>query len=312
MGLYYQSTVNCNYAHYADFLQQTQIVRARAHAAFGQAWTDYAAPGYLSTLLYPIFDSFYGDQRSIVAFLSMDIFWQAFLEDILPSSNDGIYVVIENTCNQSFTYQLFGKSVTYMGEGDLHETEFDDLQRSTVFGEPLMEPISSDTYVGAPLDESFCPYTFYIYPSTDMHRNYVSTRPVILSFSAFSIFLFTSIVFILYDVLVERRQRLVLHSATRADKLVSSLFPAAVKDRLYEGQKETSVHQNDTFKNTQENADTEEVSAIAELYPETTVMFGGKCSRMNSFFPVWHQLSKLMNLLFSLSSRHSRLHCLER
>jgi hypothetical protein len=49
----------------------------------------------------------------------------------------------------------------------------------------------------------------------------------------FFIFLFTSLVFALYDRGVERRQRMVMTSAERSSTIVSSLFPSTVRDRLY-------------------------------------------------------------------------------
>jgi len=274
MSWYYQTTVNCNYGHYTDFLEQTKVIMETGNAAFGQAWTDLNAPGFLSTMLYPIFDSLHNDNKSVVAFLSIDIFWQAFLRDILPPSNDVIYVVIENAWNQSFTYKLNGKNATFVDKGDRHEAKYDDFKRSTIFGQPLIKPTSGAKYVGVPLDHEFRPYTFNIYPSEEMETNYVSKKPLLLGVAACSIFFFTSVVFLTYDILVERRQKLVMNSATRADKLVSSLFPDAVKDRVYEGHNsEANVHGQDD----QERNDTVDtnVSPIAELYPETTVLFAG-------------------------------------
>jgi hypothetical protein len=44
--------------------------------------------------------------------------------------------------------------------------------------------------------------------------------------------LLTSIVFVLYDCLVQKRQKKVMTSAQQSNAIVSSLFPAQVLDRL--------------------------------------------------------------------------------
>ena len=75
MSWYYQTTVNSNYGRFADFLQQTKVVNETGHAVFGEAWSDNNAPGFISTILYPIFESFYNNNAKVSAFLAMDIFW---------------------------------------------------------------------------------------------------------------------------------------------------------------------------------------------------------------------------------------------
>ena len=54
----------------------------------------------------------------------------------------------------------------------------------------------------------------------------------------FSLSFDLQLVFVCYDVMVEIRQRSVLSRATDASGLVASLFPKAVRDRLYEEAKE--------------------------------------------------------------------------
>eukprot|EP00980_Cylindrotheca_fusiformis_P026522 scaffold16341_cov73-Cylindrotheca_fusiformis.AAC.1 len=48
-----------------------------------------------------------------------------------------------------------------------------------------------------------------------------------------AIFFFTSIVFVLYDNFVGRRQRKFMARIKRQDQIVSNVFPAAIRDRLY-------------------------------------------------------------------------------
>ncbi|CAB9521876.1 stable enterotoxin receptor [Seminavis robusta] len=312
---YYQTTVNSNYGNFEDFFNQTQIVMETSTAAYGMAWSDGNVPGYISTMLYPIFDSFYGTNGTtspqVVAFTAIDLYWQAFIERILPPGADGIYVVMENAppCDQSFTFEIRGNIATFVDDGDQHEVtpEFDAMKTSFVFGSPLMEPIASLTYTGRPLYDDFCPYTFHIYPSQELKDKYVTTKPMWYAVIVCGVFLFTSLVFLTYDWLVERRQRLVLSSANEADAVVSSLFPSSVKERLYENERTSmalkqqqqqqeqqstryssggAILKNNNNENTvkefmgtanpnnkSDSALQQEVSPIAELYPETTIMF---------------------------------------
>ena len=225
-------------------------------AVYGMAWSDGNTPGYISTMLYPIFDSFYGNETTgeepkVVAFTSIDLFWQAFIERILPPGADGIFVVIENAppCDQSFTFEIHGNIATFLDDGDKHETtdEFDEMKESFVFGSRLMEPISSLTYTGRPLYGDFCPYTFHVYPSQELKNKYVTSLPAWYTVIACSIFLFTSLVFLTYDCLVERRQALVMDNALKSGTLISSLFPSHVRDRLLEeANTKSTVQDNDS------------------------------------------------------------------
>ena len=280
---YYQTTVNSNYGNFEDFFNQTALVMETGNAAFGMAWSDSNVPGFISTMLYPIFDKFYGVQPKVSAFVSIDLFWEAFLERILPPNSDGIYVVIDNAapCNQVFTFQIYGEDAVFVGDGDLHEDKFDSMEVSFLFGSKLMEPVSTPTYVGQPLYDDFCPYTFHIYPSKEMEDQYVTNEPIFYTVVVCLVFLFSSLVFILYDFLVERRQHVVMTSANNADAVVSSLFPTDVKEKLYQEKSEKALPR--TGQGAENGAHVTEfmgvanpaatvVSPIAKNYPETTIM----------------------------------------
>ena len=62
------------------------------------------------------------------------------------------------------------------------------------------------------------------------------------------VFILTSLTFLMYDVLVERRQTTVMSSAQKSNALVSSLFPAQFRDRLLE---DAAKNKNVTRKNGQ-------------------------------------------------------------
>lgn len=92
-------------------------------------------------------------------------------------------------------------------------------------------------YSGVDLATDFCPYHIKVYPSDEMRSDYVSSNPILFSMVAVSIFLFTSLVFLVYDNLTRARQQRILQSALQNSALVSSLFPTSFRDRVLVSQR---------------------------------------------------------------------------
>jgi hypothetical protein len=87
------------------------------------------------------------------------------------------------------------------------------------------------------------------------------------------IFAFTSAVFLLYDWMVEQRQRKVMASAVHTSAIVSSLFPSTVRDRLFKADEDNAAFQQssglESFFFTHRSGS----RPIADLYASATVMF---------------------------------------
>jgi hypothetical protein len=64
----------------------------------------------------------------LLGFLTVSVYWRDILANILPRGDNGLVVVFENECNPTFTFQLDGPNVTFLGRGDLHDPAFDYLQ----------------------------------------------------------------------------------------------------------------------------------------------------------------------------------------
>jgi hypothetical protein len=192
-----------------------------------------------SEFYYPIFDTVggglneNGTDRRVVGLLWLGFFWRDMLTDLLPQDSVGIDVVVSNPCSASFTYRLDGQRPTFMGSGDLHEAQFDRYgTNSTLIGLRQFS-FSKSSYTGVPVDEEFCPVLITVYPSSATLSAYTTTNRIVFTVCSVLIFAFTSIVFILYDKSVERRQNKVMKTAVRAETIVQSLFPAVVRDRIY-------------------------------------------------------------------------------
>jgi hypothetical protein len=73
---------------------------------------------------------------------------------------------------------------------------------------------SDSPYTGLPWADAFCPKTLMVNPSQTMENDNITYNPIIISASAALIFIFTLLVFLFYDLLVARRQRIVNNGNT--------------------------------------------------------------------------------------------------
>jgi Adenylate and Guanylate cyclase catalytic domain len=281
-----------------------------------EAWADYYKQ-YISPEenpvepmadhLYPIVDSSYSrvhfldadgynpNQHTTVGLIAASFYWRGMLRDLLPEGSNGIQIVFSNPCCSSFTYQIQGPSPMYLGVGDHHSAKYDSMGSHVKLHDLGTFAMRSSVYSGAPLDTEFCPYTLNVYPSDEMRASFISHNPILFTMIGVLIFAFTSLVFYLYDVKVQRRQDTVMRTAVRSTAIVSNLFPSAVRDRLYVEQPsprgrnessrpETAKGRLQSYLRDNRTAETVPFlpesqagliagTPIAELYPDTTVLF---------------------------------------
>ena len=203
----------------------------------------------LCTLLFPVFEDF-SPNAPAAGVISLSFDWATFFSNTLPLNAVGLYAVLSNTCGQAFTFMLNGPDVTFIGEGDSHDTEYDDLVYGCDFGYegynfagaiPHFSNSnitnrcgSHETFSHGTLDATdACVYSMHVYPSDHLKDSYSSSEPAIYTAVIALIFVFTSIVFLAYDFLIERRQQDVLKTAARSNAIVHALFPAVVRDRIF-------------------------------------------------------------------------------
>eukprot|EP00934_Nitzschia_sp_Nitz4_P000129 Nitzschia sp. Nitz4//scaffold16_size188269//96486//104413//NITZ4_001795-RA/size188269-snap-gene-0.143-mRNA-1//-1//CDS//3329538529//129//frame0 len=251
-----------------------------------------------SEIHYPIFsdaseDIFISDtagvESSMVAFSSVLFYWRDTMLNMLPSGIEGIITVVSTSCGKSFTYQINGPDVEFLGFGDQHDAEFDDYALETDFAGLSDYESGGSVYSGLEVTQDICTYTFQLYPSKTFESKYISSKPVFLTIATVAIFFFTSGVFLLYDFLVERRQKRVMNAAMKSTAIVTSLFPKNVRDRLFEESNDgklnhSSKHRLRNFMSdsraSEEETPMNDVVGqyaerpIADLFPSATVMFG--------------------------------------
>lgn len=229
-------------------------------------------------LLSPIYDSLFAN-RTAVGFLSALFRFDNFFTNILPDTENGIIVVLDGSCGQTFSYIINGHKAEFLGVGNLGDPRYEHMRRDF--------EIAPFTLLEETEDNKYCQYSGRIYPSKEWGDKYFTDDPVDFAVAIVACFVVTSLVFVLYlFYVVQKRQQVVLDSATKANQVVYSLFPRNVRERLLE-----EVHANETKKvqhaasasqrriqsQRKPACETSETifgsAPIADFFPNTTVMF---------------------------------------
>jgi class 3 adenylate cyclase len=264
-------------ADYSDDLDPSIAGRKALLNLFLNRWksggNDYEE-GPVSEIYVPIQDRF-GPNSTMAGVFSSTIYWQVYFTDILPETAQGVICVLENTCSQSFTYVINGAQASYLGQGDLHDPSYDEYMIETGFG----AFIGRDN-VAASRDGN-CYYNVRAYPSKEMEELYITREPLYFTLTLVAVFVFTSLVFVAYDCLVQRRHTVVNKSALQSNAVVSSLFPEEVRSRLpslYASKTERDAATKSMQHEKDDNDDSfddyyDDSLPIADLYPNCTVLF---------------------------------------
>lgn len=186
----------------------------------------------------------------------VEIEWITYFRNIVPQSPK-ICIVLENTCGQVHTYHVEAGVATYLNSGDWHDPTYDNMaQSTTTIGGAAAAPDDDggdgqEAYPTAavfppsqmeetPNQDGACTYNITVYPTTTYEATFRTSDTtvyilVILALSATSI-----VLFVVYGVWLDRRQRQVMDIAAKSNAIIKSLFPEVVRDRLFG---ETSSHQ---------------------------------------------------------------------
>jgi len=117
-----------------------------------------------SNVFIPVMDSF-EDERKTAAILYATIRWSSYFEGIYNSADQPVDVVLSNTCDGAFTYQIRGDQVIFMGEGNRADRKYQHMMMSAKFDEDKFE-IEPKT-IKLTLNQGSCPYTLSIYPTKE-------------------------------------------------------------------------------------------------------------------------------------------------
>lgn len=104
---------------------------------------------------------------------------------------------------------------------------------------------------------------------------YNTNNDIILAISSVVFIIFPCLVFLAYNRKVERQRKDIMDTAKRSDAIISSLFPSNVRDKLYPIDNIVGNNKSDLNDGPSKNLSS---PPIAQLYPETTVLFAGTSS----------------------------------
>jgi len=135
---------------------------------------------------------------SVVGILAANLYWRELLTGILPEGTGGVTAVFE-IGDRTFTYAIDGPDAIYLGRGDLHDPQFNSMALDSLLLDLSFANNEDTLYTGLPLSDESRSARIRIYPSAEMEANFVSNDPFIYSAVAILSFLFTSVLFIVYD-----------------------------------------------------------------------------------------------------------------
>lgn len=182
-----------------------------------------------SSVFLPVHDTFRSN-RKVVAVMRLVLHWARFFQNLLPIGTEGLVFVLDNHCDEPYTYQIDGKKVVPLGQGDLHDRKYNKYMKTASFSE--VEDIADGTTQGLKLRFDKCQYNIRIYPSEHMEDTYKTNTPAVITTSVAFVFAFAVLMFFAYDRLVENRQRILMEKARRTHHIVASLFPKNIREQI--------------------------------------------------------------------------------
>lgn len=207
----------------------------------------------------PIYNGF-GNGTDVVGY--MNTYGEVRLFDSILSDQglNGIMAVVSNPCSGAYTWKINGPDSIYVGQGELVEPDF--VKYRVVANATALRTVPE------------CPMTISVYPSEEYRAQFHSSDPAIFTAATILIFVITAMFFVMYDCLVERRQRTVQDTAKKSGAIVDSLFPAGIRERLMENEEEKKNLPGGQAgrKMKKLGLDVFETKPIADYYPEATVL----------------------------------------
>jgi len=209
------------------------------HGATGGSSPESTEPNLPKSVFFePVYDTLHGDARILKGILFGVISWKEYFAGLLQDPKEEVSVIMENDCGQNFQFYMRpnpanGKDVWFQGynvEASEDETINSDLSVSAVFGAsnhthpPTTPSDAQEVY--------HCHYRMDVYPTLDLQMSYETDLPMMVSALILCMFFITAIAFMVYVTYIQNRQKQLLAFAVQTSKIVSSLFPASVRDRI--------------------------------------------------------------------------------
>jgi class 3 adenylate cyclase len=226
----------------------------------------------MSAFVYPVFDTIDLDNRTVVGSLVSVLYWRILFKNVLPVDAKGVIAILKNTQGQELAYKIVGANVEFLPDGGQHLAKYNHLVQNgsmTLSSQPALEKRSLTSVI---LDTEHCSYMLHVYPTLEMEKHFVTNIARGSAIVLFCVFLFTSLVFVLYTVAVARRQQVVMDRAVASSTIVSSLFPSQVRDQIYQESRSKPQNHKDSVSK-EDLIGLTNNRPIASVYERTTVLF---------------------------------------
>eukprot|EP00980_Cylindrotheca_fusiformis_P008341 scaffold1754_cov105-Cylindrotheca_fusiformis.AAC.3 len=251
------------------------------------------------------------ENEKLVGVLILRVPWLEFFQNLNIDGLSETIAVLRSSCNIGFasafdkknelSYLFDSSGAVFLGQLDAHNPKYDDLVVSQVVVDVDVDK--------AELPEGVCvpELTLDLYPTEVFEISFQTSKPELYTLVVVAIFAFTSLVFLLYDYFVGRRQRKFIARITRQDQIVSNVFPAAIRDRLFEGEQKGS--KDDNLLDPLGGGDGAGGTLLADLFLETTVVFADIAG-----FTAWAsarepaQVFILLETIYGVFDKHAYRH----
>eukprot|EP00980_Cylindrotheca_fusiformis_P010081 scaffold2237_cov107-Cylindrotheca_fusiformis.AAC.2 len=246
------------------------------------------------------------DKGNAVGMLWLRLPWLEFFQNLNVDGIFGTIAVIRSNCEiddaiRVLSFTIDGLRADFLGEFDAHDPKYDDQVVSEVLVNLNLNSEDIPEGLCVPL------LTLDLYPTDALAETFQTSKPTLYTIVVVAIFAFTSLVFTLYDYLVGRRQRKFMERIVKQDQIVSNVFPAAIRDRLYESGPKGS--QEDALFDPLGGGGGTAGSPLADLFPETTIVFADIAG-----FTAWSsarepaQVFILLETIYGAFDKHANRH----
>jgi class 3 adenylate cyclase len=172
-------------------------------SVYGQGVVPGAANdvGTTSVLMVPVYDVLTHAPASdgvINGFVSGVVPWSTFFENILPDRVVGFQIVVESCGTVNNTFELNGANVTFVGQGDLHDPEFDAYVEVSTFANFGVQPGTFD---------NACPHTLYMFRTDEWQAQFknVERETLVLTITILCTFILIALGFAVYEYFLRLR-----------------------------------------------------------------------------------------------------------
>ena len=145
--------------------------------------------------------------------------------------------------------------------GDKHNPKYDKYEYYATFGETMAHSEGNSTeshYTGLPLDNKACTKAIRVFPSQIMEDEFRTNESVAFAVCAAAIFLYITLVFVVYSTIVVRHQNIIIEE---------------LREQIPNDLDDESEGKHAEKKAPAEQAPHQEAKSVANLHRETTVLY---------------------------------------